>query len=190
MKKTILTLALISTAALGACNTTQGMGNKQLLGTGGGAVLGGLAGSQVGGGSGRLWATGAGVLLGALLGSEIGSSLDRADQRICNKPTRARTLPQLARRSAGTTLNPETTGRLRRLVRVRDTAVAFAANSTRRSTSAENRNPVMVRRASNPMVLGRLSASYYEFEKAAGRGLFYLSFLSVQLVVAPAAFVP
>ena len=80
MKKTILTLAIISTAALAACNTTSGMGNKQLIGTGGGAVLGGLAGSQIGGGSGRLWATGAGVLLGGLLGSEIGSSLDRADQ--------------------------------------------------------------------------------------------------------------
>lgn len=80
MKKTILTLALISTAALGACNTTDGMGNKQLIGTGGGAILGGLAGSQVGSGSGRLWATGAGVLLGGLLGSEIGSSLDNADR--------------------------------------------------------------------------------------------------------------
>lgn len=80
MKKIILTLAMVSTAALAACeNTTAGMGNKQLLGTGGGALLGGLAGSQIGGGSGRLWATGAGVLLGALVGSEIGASLDKAD---------------------------------------------------------------------------------------------------------------
>lgn len=80
MKKTILTLALISTAAIAACeNTTGGMGNKQMLGGGTGAVLGGLAGSQIGGGSGRLWATGAGVLLGALVGSEVGASLDKAD---------------------------------------------------------------------------------------------------------------
>lgn len=79
MKKIVLTLALVSTAALGACESMNGMGNKQMIGTGGGAVLGGLAGSQIGGGSGRLWATGAGVLLGALLGSEIGSSLDKAD---------------------------------------------------------------------------------------------------------------
>ena len=80
MKKAILTLALVSTAALAACeNTMGGMGNKQLLGTGGGAVLGGLAGSQIGSGSGQLWATGAGVLLGALVGSEIGASLDKAD---------------------------------------------------------------------------------------------------------------
>lgn len=79
MKKMILTLALISTAALAGCNTLDGTGNKQLVGGGTGAVLGGLLGSQVGSGSGRLWATGAGVLLGALAGSEIGSSLDRAD---------------------------------------------------------------------------------------------------------------
>lgn len=79
MKKGILTLALISTAALAGCNTFDGAGNKQLIGTGGGAVLGGLAGSTIGKGSGQLWATGAGVLLGGLLGSEIGSSLDRAD---------------------------------------------------------------------------------------------------------------
>ena len=80
MKKTILTLALISTAAMAGCTTFDNAGNKQLLGGGTGAVLGGLAGSQVGKGSGRLWATGAGVLLGALVGSEIGSSLDKADQ--------------------------------------------------------------------------------------------------------------
>ncbi|MFA5591823.1 MAG: RT0821/Lpp0805 family surface protein [Micavibrio sp.] len=94
MKKSILALAIISTAALGACNTTSGMGNKQLIGTGGGAVLGGLAGSQIGGGSGRLWATGAGVLLGGLLGSEIGSSLDRADQAyVAQANQRAYTAP-------------------------------------------------------------------------------------------------
>ncbi len=80
MKKTILTLALISTAAMTGCDTLNTAGNKQLIGGGTGAVLGGLAGSQVGKGSGRLWATGAGVLLGALAGSEIGSSLDKADQ--------------------------------------------------------------------------------------------------------------
>lgn len=87
MKKTILTLALISMAALAGCNTMSGAGNKQLLGTGGGAVLGGLAGSQIGSGSGALWATGAGVLLGALVGSEIGSSLDNADRAYAQQAT-------------------------------------------------------------------------------------------------------
>lgn len=81
MKKSVLSLALVSALALGACeNTLGGMGTKQAVGTGGGAILGGLAGSQIGSGSGRMWATGAGVLLGALVGSEIGQSLDNADR--------------------------------------------------------------------------------------------------------------
>ena len=79
MKKFGLVVLSLAAISLGACNTTEGVGTKQGVGTVGGAVLGGLAGSQIGGGSGQLWATGAGVLLGGLLGSEIGSSLDRAD---------------------------------------------------------------------------------------------------------------
>lgn len=84
MKKQLLALALISSLALGACaeNGTQnpwGMGNKQTVGTAGGAVLGGILGSKVGGHSGQLWATGAGALLGAFVGSSIGKSLDQAD---------------------------------------------------------------------------------------------------------------
>jgi surface antigen len=76
--------------ALAACDQQGGFGGagtKQTIGTVGGAVAGGLAGSQIGGGSGRLWATGAGVLLGGLLGSEIGKSLDRADQAYLGQTT-------------------------------------------------------------------------------------------------------
>lgn len=80
MKNFIVVAMLSAGLVLAGCNTTQGWGQKQTIGTGAGAVAGGLLGSQVGGGSGRLWATGAGVLLGALVGSEIGSSLDRADR--------------------------------------------------------------------------------------------------------------
>lgn len=79
MRKIALTGFAALSLALTACQTDS-WGTKQTVGTGAGAVLGGLAGSQVGGGSGRLWATGAGVLLGALVGSEIGTSLDRADR--------------------------------------------------------------------------------------------------------------
>lgn len=83
MKTKILALALISTLALGACaadgQNPWGMGNKQTIGTAGGAVVGGLLGSKVGSGSGQLWATGAGALLGAFVGSSIGKSLDQAD---------------------------------------------------------------------------------------------------------------
>jgi len=106
MKKTILILALMSSMALGACNTLQGAGNKQLIGTGGGAILGGLAGSQVGSGSGRLWATGAGVLLGALLGSEIGSSLDRADMAYAQQASNRATTAPIGQKISWN--NPET----------------------------------------------------------------------------------
>jgi surface antigen len=85
MKSGILALALVSTLALGACaqdsagNPTWGMGTKQTVGTGAGAIVGGILGSKVGHGGGQLWATGAGALLGAFVGSEIGKSLDQAD---------------------------------------------------------------------------------------------------------------
>ncbi len=77
MQRFFILFAALATLSLAGCYETTG--TKQTVGTGAGAVLGGLAGSQVGGGSGRLWATGAGVLAGALLGSEVGKSLDKAD---------------------------------------------------------------------------------------------------------------
>lgn len=85
MKKFGLVLMSVAALSLGACQTLEGRGNKEMLGGAGGAVLGGLAGSQIGSGSGRLWATGAGVLLGALVGSDIGSSLDKADMMYAQK---------------------------------------------------------------------------------------------------------
>ncbi len=85
MKNVILSTMLVAALFVSACNTFQGAGTKQVVGTGTGAVLGGLLGSQVGGGSGQLWATGAGVLLGGLLGSEIGASLDNADRAYANQ---------------------------------------------------------------------------------------------------------
>nr|WP_246389966.1 glycine zipper 2TM domain-containing protein [Halomonas cerina] len=48
-----------------------------LLGSGGGAVIGGLLGNQVGGGSGRQLATVAGALGGAVAGSKIEESTNR-----------------------------------------------------------------------------------------------------------------
>lgn len=64
---------------LAGCQTDQ-WGTKQTMGTGIGALAGGLAGSQIGSGKGQLWATGIGALLGGLAGSEVGASLDRADR--------------------------------------------------------------------------------------------------------------
>lgn len=48
-----------------------------LLGTGGGAVIGGLLGDQVGGGSGRRIATAAGAIGGAVAGSAIEERANR-----------------------------------------------------------------------------------------------------------------
>ena len=85
MKTRIIVLALTSALALSACaqngeDNSWGMGTKQTVGTGAGAVLGGVLGSKLGGGGGRLWMTGAGALLGAFAGSSIGKSLDESDK--------------------------------------------------------------------------------------------------------------
>ena len=77
-RKTLI-IALASVMLLPACQANR-MGTKEGVGTLGGAALGGLLGSQIGGGSGKLVATGAGVLLGGWLGNEIGASLDKADR--------------------------------------------------------------------------------------------------------------
>ena len=53
-------------------------GDNAFFGTGVGAALGGLLGSQFGHGDGRLAATGMGVFFGGLAGNEIGHSMDRA----------------------------------------------------------------------------------------------------------------
>lgn len=94
MKKLLLTTAMIMSVGLAGCETIQSGGTKQTVGTAGGAVLGGILGSKVGGGNGQLWATGAGALIGALVGSEIGKSLDRADQNyLANANQRALEAP-------------------------------------------------------------------------------------------------
>ena len=93
MLATTLTACANSDGTYGAAGTSSPI-NKQNVGTLGGAVVGGLLGSQVGGGSGRLWTTGAGALLGALAGGEVGKSLDRADQTYMNQAySRAMTAP-------------------------------------------------------------------------------------------------
>jgi len=82
MKRTLIALTAVASLGLGACaqNGQYDYGTKQTVGALGGAVLGGLAGSKIGGGSGRLIATGVGAVLGGLVGSEIGRSLDSADR--------------------------------------------------------------------------------------------------------------
>ncbi|MBX6321086.1 MAG: glycine zipper 2TM domain-containing protein [Rhodospirillaceae bacterium] len=66
-------------APLGACQNS-GYGQKETIGTLGGAALGGFVGSQFGKGEGRLAATAAGVVLGGLLGNYVGRGLDERDR--------------------------------------------------------------------------------------------------------------
>jgi surface antigen len=77
VRNAALGVALLSMVGLGAC---QNIGDKETLGSLGGAALGGLVGAQVGSGKGQLAATAAGALLGFFIGKEVGSSLDKADQ--------------------------------------------------------------------------------------------------------------
>ena len=69
MKKILLMVAMIATVGLAGCESLQNGGTKQTVGTAGGAILGGILGSKIGGGNGQLWATGAGALIGALMGA-------------------------------------------------------------------------------------------------------------------------
>lgn len=68
---------------LSAC-VTDGMGTKQMVGTGvggaGGGAVGWFAGKALGGTTGGVIGAIVGTLGGAFVGSEIGSSLDKADQ--------------------------------------------------------------------------------------------------------------
>lgn len=83
MKMKFLTLLAISSLALTAC--MENMGNKQMVGSATGAVLGGVAGAQFGKGTGQLVGVGVGALLGTLIGSELGRSLDQADMMYANQ---------------------------------------------------------------------------------------------------------
>ncbi len=84
MKSKFIALALAAVLSVSACaengqQNTWGMGNKQTVGTGIGALAGGFAGATIGKGKGQIVAASAGALLGALAGSSIGKSLDQAD---------------------------------------------------------------------------------------------------------------
>lgn len=75
-------MGLVGLMMLAGCQNT---GSKELVGTLGGAGLGGLAGAQVGKGDGQLVAVAAGVLGGAFLGKSIGKNLDQVDQMMAAK---------------------------------------------------------------------------------------------------------
>lgn len=70
---------------LSACGPDAG--ENQELGTLLGAVVGGLAGAQVGDGDGQLVAIGVGVLLGSLIGGDIGRTMDAVDRQLMAETT-------------------------------------------------------------------------------------------------------
>jgi len=84
-----LTALLVTVAMLTGCQQggPPGSGimnggdlNKQDVGTGIGAIGGGVLGSTMGRGAGRVATTIGGALLGGILGNQIGRSLDNADR--------------------------------------------------------------------------------------------------------------
>ncbi len=72
--KTIMALA-VSVSLVGCSNMSN-----QDIGTGTGAVLGGLLGSQFGQGGGKVLAVGLGAVAGAVIGNAIGKNMDDTDR--------------------------------------------------------------------------------------------------------------
>lgn len=79
MNKAILAISLASLGALAACQAPSGQGGSSrnsefncIAGTVGGAVIGGLLGSTIGGGRGRTAATAVGIGAGGYLGNSMG----------------------------------------------------------------------------------------------------------------------
>ena len=81
IKKTTLSISIASLCAVLVACGPDGTMSKQNIGAIGGAVAGGLLGSQFGGGSGKLLATGLGAVLGAMAGQAIGKSMDDQDKQ-------------------------------------------------------------------------------------------------------------
>lgn len=87
MKKlfTLLTMATLVVLFSGCTGTNRaGNVNKQNVGTVLGAVVGGIAGKQVGSGKANTAAIILGTLGGAYLGSQIGARMDKADEMEAN----------------------------------------------------------------------------------------------------------
>lgn len=80
MPNKLLGAAVISTVLLAGCANQPGQQGftKEQVGTLGGAVAGGILGSQIDNGSTA--ATIGGTILGGYLGQQVGASLDRADR--------------------------------------------------------------------------------------------------------------
>lgn len=77
LTKSLTLAACTLSLLLGGCVSVS----KQQAGTGAGALVGGLLGSQIGKGSGKTAATLVGVLAGGVAGNQIGKYLDDRDRQ-------------------------------------------------------------------------------------------------------------
>jgi len=91
-------LLVLSTAAMlvGAFCAAPAFadGDGAVIGTLGGAAVGGLIGNQFGHGAGRDAATAAGVIFGGLIGNNIGSSIDNENRYYSSTPAYAYSYPE------------------------------------------------------------------------------------------------
>ena len=92
-------LMLLSIFALYGCETTTHAQEGQVIG----AVLGGVAGAQVGDGDGRTAAIILGTLAGSMIGQHIGQSMDDTDRLMA-----AQTLNDNRTGETRTWINPDT----------------------------------------------------------------------------------
>ena len=90
---------LLSTLALHGCETTTHAQEGQVIG----AIIGGVAGAQVGDGRGRTAAIILGTFAGSMIGQHIGQSMDDTDHMMA-----ARTLNDNRTGEARTWVNPDT----------------------------------------------------------------------------------
>ena len=79
VNKAMMVIAMISLGALAACQSPSGSGGHSrnaefncIASTVGGAVVGGLLGSTIGGGRGRTAATAVGIGAGGYIGNSMG----------------------------------------------------------------------------------------------------------------------
>jgi surface antigen len=83
---------LIASLLVGCADS--GMGQKEQVGTGAGALIGGIAGSFLGKGSGKALAIIGGAAIGGLIGNKIGAMLDAEDQKALQARTKQVLLTQ------------------------------------------------------------------------------------------------
>lgn len=79
--KYLVFLLLISLSLPSRAECENSSGGGEILGTLAGAAIGGLVGSQFGSGTGKSVAIGAGVVAGGFLGNKIGKELSCKDQQ-------------------------------------------------------------------------------------------------------------